>query len=186
MNMNQKTKYYLNLILFIFLLIIYIYDAKYVRRDIEIFETAISDIDMQLEAGSEVINDMNQVRQDFIKNKNTLAAYQISGNELMKEIQNLNLLADEMDIVLDDLEIDPRNTFPNIDQGQDGDQIVLERQSLSFNLSGNFLDIGDFLEQVIRDINMLSLNSCEFDLDKDNDRQVNASIEFCTYSMETI
>ena len=73
MNMNQKTKYYLNLILIIFLLIIYIYDAKYVRRDIEIFETAISDIDMQLEAGSEVINDMNQVRQDFIKNKNTLA-----------------------------------------------------------------------------------------------------------------
>ena len=70
MNMNQKTKYYLNLILIIFLLIIYIYDAKYVRRDIEIFETAISDIDMQLEAGSEVINDMNQVRQDFIKNKN--------------------------------------------------------------------------------------------------------------------
>ena len=80
MNMNQKTKYYLNLILIIFLLIIYIYDAKYVRRDIEIFETAISDIDMQLEAGSEVINDMNQVRQDFIKIKNTLAAYQISGN----------------------------------------------------------------------------------------------------------
>ena len=72
--MNQKTKYYLNLILIIVLLIIYIYDAKYVRRDIEIFETAISDIDMQLEAGSEVINDMNQVRQDFIKNKNTLAA----------------------------------------------------------------------------------------------------------------
>ena len=58
--MNQKTKYYLNLSLIIFLLIIYIYDAKYVRRDIEIFETAISDIDMQLEAGSEVINDMNQ------------------------------------------------------------------------------------------------------------------------------
>ena len=55
--MNQKTKYYLNLILIIFLLIVYIYDAKYVRRDIEIFETAISDIDMQLEAGSEVIND---------------------------------------------------------------------------------------------------------------------------------
>ena len=71
MNMNQKTKYYLNLILIIFLLIIYIYDAKYVRRDMEIFETAISDIDMQLEAGSEVINNMNQVRQDFIKNKKT-------------------------------------------------------------------------------------------------------------------
>ena len=126
MNMNQKTKYYLNLSLIIFLLIIYIYDAKYVRRDIKIFETAISDIDMQLEAGSEVINDMNQVRQDFIKNKNTLTSYQISGGELMEEIQNLNLLADEVGIVLGDLEIDPRNTFPDIDQNQGGDQIALE------------------------------------------------------------
>ena len=59
-------------------------------------------------------------------------------------------------------------------------------EKVQINASGNFLDIGEFLEQVIRGINMLSLNSCEFDLDKDNDRQVNASIEFCTYNMETI
>jgi|TARA_Y100000996_G_scaffold95873_1_gene68476 hypothetical protein len=181
MNMNQKTKYYLNLILIIFLLIIYIYDAKYVRRDIEIFETAISDIDMQLEAGSEVINDMNQVRQDFIKNKNTLAAYQISGNELMKEIQNLNLLADEMDIVLDDLEIDPRNTFPNIDQGQDGDQIVLERQSLSFNLSGNFLDIGTFIDAVQDNSPALRMQYCSIILDSLDPRGVIAELEYLTY-----
>ena len=179
--MNQKTKYYLNLILIIFLLIIYIYDAKYVRRDIEIFETAISDIDMQLEAGSEVINDMNQVRQDFIKNKNTLAAYQISGNELMKEIQNLNLLADEMDIVLDDLEIDPRNTFPNIDQGQDGDQIVLERQSLSFNLSGNFLDIGTFIDAVQDNSPALRKQYCSIILDSLDPRGVIAELEYLTY-----
>ena len=179
--MNQKTQYYLNLILIIFLLIIYIYDAKYVRRDIEIFETAISDIDMQLEAGSEVINDMNQVRQDFIKNKNTLAAYQISGNELMKEIQNLNLLADEMDIVLDDLEIDPRNTFPNIDQGQDGDQIVLERQSLSFNLSGNFLDIGTFIDDVQDNSTALRIKYCSIILDSLDPRGVIAELEYLTY-----
>ena len=172
MNMNQKTKYYLNLILIIFLLIIYIYDAKYVRRDIEIFETAISDIDMQLEAGSEVINDMNQVRQDFIKNKNTLAAYHISGNELMKEIQNLNLLAEE---------IDPRNTFPNIDQGQDGDQIVLERQSLSFNLSGNFLDIGTFIDAVQDNSPALRMHYCSIILDSLDPRGVIADLEYLTY-----
>ena len=94
------------------LLIIYIYDTRSVRSDIEQFETAISDIDLQLEAGAEVVNDMNRIRQDFIKNKKTLRSYQISGSELMKEIQDLNLLADEMDIVLNGLEIDPRNTFP--------------------------------------------------------------------------
>ena len=76
------------------LLIIYIYDTRSVRSDIEQFETAISDIDLQLEAGAEVVNDMNRIRQDFIKNKKTLRSYQISGSELMKEIQDLNLLAD--------------------------------------------------------------------------------------------
>ena len=179
--MNQKTKYYLNLILIIFLLIIYIYDAKYVRRDIEIFETAISDIDMQLEAGSEVINDMNQVRQDFIKNKNTLAAYQISGNELMKEIQNLNLLADEMDIVLDDLEIDPRNTFPNIDQSRGSDQIELERQSLSFMLSGHFLDIGNFIDVVRDNSPSLRMQYCSIQLDSLDPKGVIAKLEYLTY-----
>ncbi|RPH06119.1 MAG: hypothetical protein CBC06_002975 [bacterium TMED46] len=147
----------------------------------EIFETAISDIDMQLEAGSEVINRMNQVRQDFIKNKNTLTAYQISGSELMKEIQNLNLLADEMDIVLDDLEIDPRNTFPNIDQGQDGDQIVLERQSLSFNLSGNFLDIGTFIDAVQDNSPALRMQYCSIILDSLDPRGVIAELEYLTY-----
>lgn len=181
MNMNQKTKYYLNLSLIIFLLIIYIYDAKYVRRDIKIFETAISDIDMQLEAGSEVINDMNQVRQDFIKNKNTLTSYQISGGELMEEIQNLNLLADEVGIVLGDLEIDPRNTFPDIDQNQGGDQIALERQSLSFNLSGNFLDIGTFIDAVQDNSPALKMQYCSIILDSLDPRGVIAELEYLTY-----
>ena len=181
MNMNQKTKYYLNLSLIIFLLIIYIYDAKYVRRDIEIFETAISDIDMQLDAGSEVINDMNQVRQDFIKNKNTLTSYQISGGELMEEIQNLNLLADEVGIVLGDLEIDPRNTFPDIDQNQGGDQIALERQSLSFNLSGNFLDIGTFIDAVQDNSPALKMQYCSIILDSLDPRGVIAELEYLTY-----
>ena len=66
MNMNQKTKYFFQLTLIIMLLIIYIYDTKSVRSDIEQFETAISDIDLQLEAGAEVVNDMNRIRQDFI------------------------------------------------------------------------------------------------------------------------
>ena len=67
--MNQKTKYFFQLALITLLLIIYIYDARAVRSDIEKFETAISDIDLQLEAGAEVVNDMNKIRQDFIKNK---------------------------------------------------------------------------------------------------------------------
>jgi hypothetical protein len=102
MKMNQKTKYFFQLALITFLLIIYIYDARAVRSDIEKFETAISDIDFQLEAGAEVVNDMNKIRQDFIKNKKILRSYQISGSALMKEIKNLNILADEMDIVLND------------------------------------------------------------------------------------
>ena len=66
------------------------------------------------------------------------------------------------------------------------EDIPFYMEKVEVNAVGNFLDIGEFLEQVMRDINMLSLNSCEFNLDKDNDRQVNASIEFCAYNMEKI
>jgi hypothetical protein len=76
--------------------------------------------------------------------------------------------------------------FRDLSENVKIDDIPFYMEKVQVNAVGNFLDIGDFLEQVIRDINMLSLNSCEFDLDKDNDRQVNASIEFCTYNMETI
>ena len=89
MKMIQKTKYFFQLALIALFLIIYIYDARALRSDIEKFETAISDIDLQLEAGAEVVNDMNKIRQDFIKNKKILRSYQISGSALMKEIKEL-------------------------------------------------------------------------------------------------
>ena len=179
--MNQKTKYFFQLTLIIMLLIIYIHDTRSVRSDIEQFETAISDIDLQLEAGAEVVNDMNRIRQDFIKNKKTLRSYQISGSELMKEIQDLNLLADEMDIVLNGLEIDPRNTFPKIDQSRGSDQIDLERQSLSFSLSGNFLDVGNFIDAVRDNSPSLRMQYCSIHLDSLDPRGVIAELEYLTY-----
>ena len=180
--MNQKTKYFFQLALIALLLIIYIYDARAVRSDIEKFETAISDIDLQLEAGAEVVNDMNKIRQDFIKNKKILRSYQISGSALMKEIKDLNILADEMDIVLNDLEIDPRNTFPNIDQSRGSDQIELERQSLSFMLSGHFLDIGNFIDVVRDNSPALRMQYCSIQLDSLDPKGVIAKLEYLTYS----
>ena len=96
MKMNQKTKYFFQLALITLLLIIYIYDSRAVRSDIKKFETAISDIDLQLEAGAEVVNDMNKIRQDFIKNKKILRSYQISGSALMKEIKDLSLFCHQL------------------------------------------------------------------------------------------
>ena len=181
MKMNQKTKYFFQLALITLFLIIYIYDARAVRSDIEKFETAISDIDLQLEAGAEVVNDMNKIRQDFIKNKKILRSYQISGSALMKEIKDLNILADEMDIVLNDLEIDPRNTFPNIDQSRGNDQIELERQSLSFMLSGHFLDIGNFIDVVRDNSPSLRMQYCSIQLDSLDPKGVIAELEYLTY-----
>ena len=99
----------------------------------------------------------------------------------MKEIQDLNLLADEMDIVLNGLEIDPRNTFPKIDQSKGSDQIDLERQSLSFRLSGHFLDVGNFIDAVRDNSPSLRMQYCSIHLDSLDPRGVIAALEYLTY-----
>ena len=66
------------------------------------------------------------------------------------------------------------------------ENIPFVREKIELNASGNFLDIGLFLEKIIKDAKNLNLNKCDFVLDEKNDRQVKASLEFYTYYIEKI
>ena len=108
-------------------------------------QESISSIDDQLKSGAKIMNEMNEIRKNFIENKNLLISYQLSGSELLNEIERISDLANSMDIDIKNLEIDPRNTFPDLNQTMGKDQIELERNSLNFQLSGNFIDVGNFI-----------------------------------------
>lgn len=110
-----------------------------------------------------------------------LISYQISGSELLNEIERISDLANSMDIDIKNLEIDPRNTFPDLNQTMGKDQIELERNSLNFQLSGNFLDVGNFIEILEENSSQVKLQNCSISLDSLDPRGVVAKLEYLTY-----
>ena len=64
------------------------------------------------------------------------------------------------------------------------ESIPFVKEKIELNATGNFLDIGLFLEKIIKDSKNLNLNKCDFVLDEENDRQVRASLELYTYYIE--
>ena len=181
MNMKQKTRYFIFLILTAALIYVYIWDDIRVRDEVKEIQESLSTIDEQLKSGAKIMNEMNEIRQNFIENKNMLISYQISGSELLDEIERISDLANSMDIDIKNLEIDPRNTFPALNQTMGKDQIELERNSLNFQLSGNFLDVGNFIEILEKNTSQVKLQNCSINLDSLDPRGVVAKLEYLTY-----
>ncbi len=181
MNMKQKTRYFIFLILTAALIYAYVWDDIRVRDEVKEIQESLSTIDEQLKSGVEIMNEMNEIRQNFIENKNMLISYQISGSELLDEIERISDLANSMDIDIKNLEIDPRNTFPALNETMGKDQIKLERNSLNFQLSGNFLDVGNFIEILEENSSQVKLQNCSINLDSLDPRGVVAKLEYLTY-----
>ncbi len=83
----------------------------------------------------------------------------------LNEIESLSDLANEMDLKINNLEIDPRNTFPVLNNNVEDIRIDLERHSLNFQLSGKFLNVGNFMEILEENSTNLHLQQCFFNLD---------------------
>ena len=179
--MKQKTKYFILLLLTAALIYAYVWDDIRVRDEMKEIQGSISTIDEQLKSGAKIMNEMSEIRKIFIENKNMLISYQISGSELLNEIERISDLANSMDIDIKNLEIDPRNTFPDLNKTMGKDQIELERNSLNFQLSGNFLDVGNFIEILEENSTQLKLQNCSIKLDSLDPRGVVAKLEYLTY-----
>ena len=179
--MKQKTQYFILLILTAALIYTYARDDIRVRDEAKEIQERISIIDEQLRSGAKIMNEMSEIRKNFIENKNMLISYQLSGSELLNEIERISDLANSMDMDIKNLEIDPRNTFPDLNQTMGKDQIELERNSLNFQLSGNFLDVGKFIEILEENSTQLKLQNCSIKLDSLDPRGVIARLEYLTY-----
>ena len=179
--MSQKVKYYVLLLLSVTLIVVYSHDVHRVNDKVQHVQSSIDKIDSKLQNGSEVLEQMNQIRKDFLFNKETLGTHKVSGGQLMKELGLVKGLASEMGVDIYDIEIDPRNTFPDIDQNDMNEKIQLERQSVSFNISGNFLDIGRFIDELQNKQSILQIQYCSIGLDSLDPKGVIAEMGYLTY-----
>ncbi len=184
--MNQKEKYFSFLGLTIVLIIGYMFDRNQMIKKVKEYEMDIYKIDIKLKEGSEIMDEVNTIRQNLIKNINTLSSYAISGSQLLDEIQNVKTLANRLDINIKDLEIDPRNTLPETYKNISTENINLERQTLSFDLVGDFLDIGNFVETLENSASPLKLKNCSISLDSLDPRGVIAKLQYVAYGGEEL
>ena len=129
--------------------------------------------------GSEVIEEMNQTRKLFSDNLDRLLSYKISNSGLQLEIKQLGALA-KNGINISNMKIDD-DTFPNINHNVRNDIIKLERQIVSLNYQGLFLNIGRFIESIKESESNLQMQYCSFNLDSLDPRGVIAQMEYSTY-----
>ena len=100
----------------------------------------------------------------------------------MSEISRIKLMASKLNIQLYQVEIDPKNTFPEEFSQNSTINIELERQTLKFNLRGNFLKVGKFLENYEKTNSPLRVQSCTVSLDSLDPKGVIAQLHFVTYT----
>ena len=90
---------------------IYYHDIRRVKERVSAIQSSIKEMDQTLKSGSTVLDDMNQIRTEFLDNKKLLSSKKVSGAQLMNQLGEIKNLAEKMDMKFNDVEIDPRNTF---------------------------------------------------------------------------
>ena len=129
-----------------------------------------------------MIDKINESRNRYESIIDTIKSYHISGEQLMSEISHIKLMASKLNIQLYQVEIDPKNTFPEEFSQNSTINIELERQTLKFNLRGNFLKVGKFLENYEKTNSPLRVQSCTVSLDSLDPKGVIAQLHFVTYT----
>ena len=162
-------------------MVVYYHDIRRVKERVSSIQSSIKEMDQTLKSGSTVLDDMNQIRTEFLDNKKLLSSKKVSGAQLMNQLGEIKNLAEKMDIKFNDVEIDPRNTFPLISKRNAKEEIKIERHSVNIKLSGNFINIGKFIDEVEKNYSILQMQYCSIGLDSLDPKGVIADLGYLTY-----
>ena len=179
--MKNKSKHFFWIIITLFIVAIYILDRMLVKQKVNKYKENISNIDFQLQSDEYIMDEVYSIRKKYEENILKLESNILSGQDLIHQIEKIKDLAEEFQISLKDLEIDPRNTLPSEINKISKNKIQLERQTLSVKLIGPFLSIGNFLELIEHRHTFLHLKQCSFSLDSLNPTGVIADVQYVTY-----
>jgi|TARA_B110000438_G_scaffold83441_1_gene83132 hypothetical protein len=178
--MTQQNKYSIFLLLMVSITMAYVWDDLNVRAQINKIQMDIKALELEISSGEHIMEEVKGLQVEYVQKKKILTSYKTSGSELLNEIEKISDLAGRLSLDIKNLEIDPRNTFPAISDESD-DEIPLERFSLNFKLSGNFLEVGNFIDIIEESEIKLRLQKCSFGLDSLDPKGVIAKLGYVTY-----
>ena len=179
---SQKTKFFIFWSITILLFCLYLLDRSQVKNRINRYKLDIALLEKELIDNEVLIDKINDSRNQYESIMDTIKSYNISGKQLMSEISRIKLMASKLNIQLYQVEIDPKNTFPEEFIQNSTINIELERQTLTFNLRGNFLEVGKFLENYEKINSPLRIQSCMISLDSLDPKGIIAQLHFATYA----
>ena len=148
-------------------------------------EGVINGLDRELRVQGQIrqnIVDTQTRREDMISGLDNNVIHSSQEYELAAVI--MRDLAKKHGIVVLNLNLRPRDTFPPLNQYTKVKQVPLERQRIDLSLNGYFLDIGPFFDAVEKQIKSVNLHSYKFSLDPNAARKVIADVVYYTYRMD--
>ena len=127
-----------------------------------------------IESQKQRVNSVSDLKQNVFF---TMREYELAAVK-MKD------LARKYDIDVLSLNLRSNDTFPDLNNFIKVKKVPIERLHIDLRLSGKFLDIGPFFDDVEKEIKLVNLHSYKFSLDKNAAKQVIADIVYYTYQME--
>ena len=156
-----------------------------IYSDINEAKKTIKDLAAELKNQDQVRNSILEAqnkREENISNLKqnvffTMREYELASVR-MKE------LAKKHDIDVLSLNLRSNNTFPDLNNYAKVKKVPIERLHINLRLSGEFLGIGPFFDEVEQEIKLVNLHSYKFSLDKNAAKQVIADVVYYAYQME--
>tara|TARA_B100000676_G_scaffold280919_1_gene305536 strand:- start:357 stop:932 length:576 start_codon:yes stop_codon:yes gene_type:complete len=156
-----------------------------IYSDISKTKETINVFDAELKKQDQVRNNILEVQKQRVNGisnleKNvffTMREYELAAVK-MKQI------AKKYDIDVISLNLRSQNTFPDLNSFTKIKKVPIERLQIELRLSGKFLEVGPFFDDVEEQIKLVNLHSYKFSLDQNAAEQVIADIVYYTYKME--
>ena len=156
-----------------------------VFSDIGEVKTTIKDLERELKVQDEVRNNIIEAQK---QRENSISDLEQNVFFAMREYElaavKMKELAIKYDIDVLSLNLRSNNTFPDLNNFTKVKKVPIERLHIDLRLSGKFLDIGPFFDDVEKEIKLVNLHSYTFSLDKNAAKQVIADVVYYTYQME--
>jgi Tfp pilus assembly protein PilO len=183
--LNPKVRF---IIFLIITLIIFGWFGWYnygIYSEISTTKETIKDFDVELKTQDQVRNSIMEVQKQRVKGVSDLKKdVFFSMREYELAAVKMKEIAKKYDIDVLSLHLRSNNTFPDLNSFTKVKKVPIERLQIDLRLSGKFLEIGPFFDDVEKEIKLVNLHSYKFSLDKNAAKQVIADIVYYTYQME--
>jgi hypothetical protein len=179
--MKQRTEYRIMIVMLLGLLSLFIWDSYNVFSEIHQIKFKLGSMEQKFRSNKNITNEINNFQETYVEKKETIFSSIISDIELENNIDRFRTMAKSLGLEIKGVKTGKHSIFPPYKKQILENEIPFDRYYLSFQITGNFLKIGSFMDNVKETSSNLSLGQCSFTLDGYDPRGVIAQVEYLTY-----